>query len=122
MPEVKRLYEDEELEEIALRITDEEIEVVDRRGVIKGKISSKQLAKKALEKKTLKFRITEAIDTKITKEDEKALPNLIELYFDPHLLIYGKKAEEVKGSGYICPICGIEIDEYGYCGCGTGSS
>ncbi|QXJ27939.1 Uncharacterized protein J5U23_00807 [Saccharolobus shibatae B12] len=122
MPEVKKLHEDEEVEEIALRISDEEVEIIDHSGVIKGKISSKQLAKKALEKKTLKFRIKEAINTKITTEDEKSLPSLRELYFDPHLLIYGKRAGEVKGSGYVCPICGIEIDEYGYCGCGAGSS
>lgn len=36
-------------------------------------------------------------------------------------LLEMQEAEDIKGSGIICPVCGIEIDEYGYCGCGTGS-
>ncbi|ABP94946.1 MULTISPECIES: CBS domain-containing protein [Metallosphaera] len=41
---------------------------------------------------------------------------------DSHFLQYGKEWTEVKGTGVVCPVCGLEIDEYGYCNCGTGSS
>ncbi|QKR00419.1 CBS domain-containing protein [Metallosphaera tengchongensis] len=41
---------------------------------------------------------------------------------DSHFLQYGKDWTEVKGSGVVCPVCGLEIDETGYCNCGTGSS
>jgi len=29
--------------------------------------------------------------------------------------------EEVDIKREVCPVCGLEIDEYGYCGCGAGS-
>ncbi|WP_338604427.1 sulfolobus mercury resistance protein, MerI [Sulfolobus tengchongensis] len=122
MQESKRLHENEEVENVALIITDDEIEVIDDSGFSKGKISTKQLVKKALEKKTLKFRISEAMNIKITREEEESMPSLRDLYFDSHLLIYGKKADQVKKTGYVCPVCDLEIDEYGYCGCGSGSS
>ncbi|MEM0064669.1 MAG: CBS domain-containing protein [Metallosphaera sp.] len=41
---------------------------------------------------------------------------------DNHFLQYGKEWTEVKSSGVTCPVCGLEIDEMGYCNCGTGSS
>lgn len=114
--------ENEEVEKIALLIEDNEIEVCDDKGNVIGKISTKQLVKKALEKRTLKFRIKDALGITLSGEDEKSLPNLKDLYFDSHLLIYGKGAHEVRTTGYACPVCGLEIDEYGYCGCGSGSA
>lgn len=41
---------------------------------------------------------------------------------DVHHMQFGKGVDEVKGTGVTCPVCGLEIDEYGYCGCGAGSS
>nr|WP_238699145.1 MULTISPECIES: hypothetical protein [unclassified Sulfolobus] len=37
MQEVKKLHEDEEVEGIALHVSDEEVEIIDRSGVIRGK-------------------------------------------------------------------------------------
>ncbi|MEM3802710.1 MAG: sulfolobus mercury resistance protein, MerI [Saccharolobus sp.] len=119
MEEIRKVSGDEVVEKIALTINnEEEILVFDKEKNI-GKVSTKQLSKKALQEKTLRFRVKEAMDTKIN--DEK-LPSLRELFFNSHLLIYGKDAHEVKGTGYNCPVCGLEIDEYGYCGCGSGSA
>jgi len=118
----KRVNENEEVEKIALSIEDNEIEVWDDKGNVIGKISTKQIVKKALEKRTLKFRIKDALGITLSGEDEKTLPGLKDLYFDSHLLIYGKGAHEVRTTGYVCPLCGLEIDEYGYCGCGSGSA
>ncbi len=50
-----------------------------------------------------------------------SIRDLVNSILDIHFLQYGKSAEEVKGSGVTCPVCGAEIDEYGYCNCGTGS-
>jgi len=50
-----------------------------------------------------------------------SIRDLVKALLDPHVFQFKKEASEVKGSGYICPVCGIEIDEFGYCGCGTGS-
>lgn len=122
MQSYKMVNENEEVEKIALLIEDNEIEVCDDKGNVIGKISTKQLVKKALEKRTLKFRIKDALGITLSEEDEKSLPNLKDLYFDSHLLIYGKGAHEVRTTGYVCPVCGLEIDEYGYCGCGSGSA
>lgn len=118
----KRVNENEEVEKIALSIEDNEIEVWDDKGNVIGKISTKQIVKKALEKRTLKFRIKDALGITLSGEDEKTLPSLKDLYFDSHLLIYGKGAHEVRTTGYVCPVCSLEIDEYGYCGCGSGSA
>ncbi|AWR99067.1 hypothetical protein [Metallosphaera hakonensis] len=41
---------------------------------------------------------------------------------NPHLSQYGKMCFETKSTGYVCPVCNLDIDEYGYCGCGAGSS
>ncbi|MEM0176055.1 MAG: hypothetical protein QXD10_08765 [Metallosphaera sp.] len=40
---------------------------------------------------------------------------------NPHLSQFGKMCYETGSTGYICPICNLEIDEFGLCGCGTGS-
>jgi CBS domain-containing protein len=50
-----------------------------------------------------------------------SIRDLAKAVLDTHFLQFGKDWSEVKGTGVICPVCGIEIDEYGYCGCGTGS-
>jgi len=50
-----------------------------------------------------------------------SIRDLAKAVLDPHFLQFGKEWTEVKGSGVICPVCNMEIDEYGYCGCGTGS-
>ncbi len=50
-----------------------------------------------------------------------SIRDLVKGVLDPHFLQFGKEWTEVKGTGIICPVCGMEIDEYGYCGCGTGS-
>lgn len=62
----------------------------------------------------------------IIKSDGKlygivSIRDLARALLDVHTMQFGKPAEEVKGSGVVCPVCGMEIDEYGYCGCGTGS-
>lgn len=62
----------------------------------------------------------------IVKKDGKlygivSIRDIARALLDIHYLQFGKMAEEVKGTGVSCPVCGIEIDEYGYCGCGTGS-
>ncbi len=62
----------------------------------------------------------------IIKSDGKlygivSIRDLARALLDVHTMQFGKPAEEVKGTGVICPVCGMEIDEYGYCGCGTGS-
>jgi len=51
-----------------------------------------------------------------------SIRDLAKALTDSHFLQYGKEWVDVKGSGMICPVCGLEIDEYGYCNCGTGSS
>ena len=50
-----------------------------------------------------------------------SIRDLVRALLDPHVFQFKKEASEVKGTGYICPVCGMEIDEFGYCGCGTGS-
>ena len=50
-----------------------------------------------------------------------SIRDLVRSMLDPHVFQFRKEASEVKGTGYTCPVCGMEIDEYGYCGCGTGS-
>lgn len=50
-----------------------------------------------------------------------SIRDLVNSVLDVHFLQYGKRSDEVKTSGVTCPICGAEIDEYGYCNCGTGS-
>ncbi|AAY79474.1 CBS domain-containing protein [Sulfolobus acidocaldarius] len=50
-----------------------------------------------------------------------SIRDLARTLIDPHYLTYGKEPEEVRGTGIACPVCGVEIDEYGYCGCGSGS-
>ncbi len=42
--------------------------------------------------------------------------------YDQHFRIYKKHWHEVKHLSTRCPVCGHRIDEFGYCGCGTGSS
>jgi len=116
----EKVYEDDEVEKLALILSGEEIEIIDRKGNIKGRISEKQIVKRTIENKTLNFRIKDVINTKITEEEEKSLPKLKDIFFDAHLLMYGKRAEEVKMKE-VCNVCGLHIDEYGYCGCGSGS-
>ncbi|MEM1627088.1 MAG: sulfolobus mercury resistance protein, MerI [Sulfolobaceae archaeon] len=120
MVALRKVNENEDVERIALIMDDEEILIINDKNEVVGKVLSKQISKKALEEKTLRFRVIEALNTRISN-DEK-LPSLRELFFNPHLLMYGKDSHEVKGLGYNCPICGLEIDEYGYCGCGSGSA
>ncbi|ARM75013.1 CBS domain-containing protein [Acidianus manzaensis] len=50
-----------------------------------------------------------------------SIRDLSRAILDVHYMQFGKSADEVKGTGIVCPVCGMEIDEYGYCGCGTGS-
>jgi len=50
-----------------------------------------------------------------------SIRDLSKALLDPHFFQFRKEVGEVKGTGYICPVCGAEIDEYGYCNCGTGS-
>lgn len=38
-----------------------------------------------------------------------------------HFRLYGKNAMDYQTTGVVCPVCEHEIDEFGYCGCGTGS-
>ncbi|AOL16780.1 sulfolobus mercury resistance protein, MerI [Sulfolobus sp. A20] len=120
MYRTNKVYENENVEKVVLNIDDEEIEILNSNNESIGKITSKQIVKTALKRKSLRFRIKEALEEKID-ENEK-LPSLKDIYFDQHLLLYGKRAEEVKTLGVSCPICGVEIDEYGYCGCGSGSA
>ena len=66
----------------------------------------------------------------LVKEDRKSLrirltsrsSDPYQSLMNPHLSQYGKMCHETTGTGYVCPVCNLEIDEYGYCGCGTGSS
>ncbi len=51
-----------------------------------------------------------------------SIRDLVRALVDPHYSQYGKEWNEVKNTGLTCPVCGLEIDEYGYCGCGSGSS
>lgn len=51
-----------------------------------------------------------------------SIRDLVKALVDPHYSQYGKEWHEVKSTGLTCPVCGLEIDEYGYCGCGSGSS
>lgn len=83
------------------------------------KLDTNKLIKALLEKRSLNLRLKEVLSEEV-RRDEK-LPSLWEILYDAHYLQYGKHAYEVKGTGIICPICGMEIDEYGYCGCGCGS-
>lgn len=41
---------------------------------------------------------------------------------DQHVKLYKKRWHEVKKLNTKCPVCGHKIDEFGYCGCGTGDS
>jgi|BEDMetMinimDraft_2_1075160.scaffolds.fasta_scaffold01342_5 CBS domain-containing protein len=41
---------------------------------------------------------------------------------DYHFRLYGKPASEFRSSGMICPVCGVEIDELGFCACGAGGA
>ncbi|EZQ01833.1 MULTISPECIES: CBS domain-containing protein [Acidianus] len=50
-----------------------------------------------------------------------SIRDLARSLLDTHFMQFGKFSEEVSGTGVICPVCGLEIDEYGYCGCGVGS-
>ncbi|MBW9140773.1 MAG: CBS domain-containing protein [Candidatus Aramenus sp.] len=68
------------------------------------------------------FRHLPIIDKKTGKlSGIVSIRDLVKGVLDPHFLQFGKEWTEVKGTGVVCPVCGIEIDEYGYCGCGTGS-
>ena len=50
-----------------------------------------------------------------------SIRDLAKAVISPHEFRFRISMTDVKGSGYICPVCGHEIDEFGYCGCGTGS-
>lgn len=50
-----------------------------------------------------------------------SIRDLVKALTDPHYYQFRKEFHEVKNSSIVCPVCGLEIDEYGYCGCGTGS-
>ncbi len=50
-----------------------------------------------------------------------SIRDLAKAVISPHELRFRISMTDVKGTGYICPVCGHEIDEFGYCGCGTGS-
>ncbi|AHC52156.1 Sulfolobus mercury resistance protein, MerI [Sulfolobus acidocaldarius SUSAZ] len=118
---MKVVNENEEVEKIGLTLEEDEILLVDPKGQHISKVSTKQIVKKALEEKTLRFRIKEAVQVKLNRDEEKKLPDLKELVFDTHLLLYGKRAHEVKYVGHVCPFCGMEVDEQGYCCCNTGT-
>ncbi len=38
---------------------------------------------------------------------------------DDHLMLYGKRADELKYGEETCPVCRTRIDETGWCGCDT---
>ncbi|MGD1834691.1 MAG: hypothetical protein ACPKQO_03115 [Nitrososphaeraceae archaeon] len=44
----------------------------------------------------------------------------IPIEIDTHYSLYGKHVWEVIYHDK-CPICGCNVDEYGFCGCGSGS-
>ncbi|MGC9105317.1 MAG: CBS domain-containing protein [Thermoprotei archaeon] len=50
-----------------------------------------------------------------------SIRDLSRAVISPHEMRFRISMEDVKGTGYICPVCGHEIDQFGYCGCGTGS-
>ncbi|MCI4455651.1 MAG: CBS domain-containing protein [Sulfolobus sp.] len=50
-----------------------------------------------------------------------SIRDLASAVISPHEMRFRMSMEDVKGTSYICPVCGHEIDEFGYCGCGTGS-
>ncbi|MEM0373563.1 MAG: CBS domain-containing protein [Sulfolobaceae archaeon] len=51
-----------------------------------------------------------------------SIRDLVKAITELHYMQFGKEMTSIKSSGVVCPVCGLEIDEYGYCGCGTGSS
>lgn len=92
--------------------------IIEHQGRVE-KLDEKRLTKSLVEKRNLNLRLYEVIYTNFSQEEK--LPSLFEVLYDSHYLQYGKHAYEVKRTGFICPVCSLEIDEFGYCGCGCGS-
>jgi len=49
-----------------------------------------------------------------------SIRDLVKAITELHYMQFGKEAASVSSTNVTCPVCGMEIDEYGYCGCGAG--